>query len=389
MKKISILGCTGSIGVNTLDVIAHHPSAFSVAALAGGRNILLLKRQIERFHPALASVVDAPHAERLRDSLPPGCATAVLSGPAGYREVARHGDANMVVSAMVGAAGLLPTLEAIDAGKDVALANKETLVMAGSLVVEKAREKRVRILPVDSEHSAIHQCLAGQRQDDIRRIILTASGGPFRTFSAEQLEAVTPAAALKHPNWEMGRKITIDSASMMNKGLEIIEARWLFDIGIDRIGVLIHPKSIVHSMVEYRDGSVIAQMGIPDMRIPIAYALSFPERLPGREAFLDLIRVGPLEFFEPDMERFPCLRLARDAGKAGGTAPAVLNGANEIAVAAFLEERIRFKDLPAVISEVLERHRTVASPGLDEILEADRWARREADYFVERIAKNV
>jgi 1-deoxy-D-xylulose-5-phosphate reductoisomerase len=389
MKKISILGCTGSIGVNTLDVIAHHPSAFSVAALAGGRNILLLKRQIERFHPALASVVDAPHAERLRDSLPPGCATAVLSGPAGYREVARHGDADMVVSAMVGAAGLLPTLEAIDAGKDVALANKETLVMAGSLVVEKAREKRVRILPVDSEHSAIHQCLAGQRQDDIRRIILTASGGPFRTFSAEQLEAVTPAAALKHPNWEMGRKITIDSASMMNKGLEIIEARWLFDIGIDRIGVLIHPKSIVHSMVEYRDGSVIAQMGIPDMRIPIAYALSFPERLPGREAFLDLIRVGPLEFFEPDMERFPCLRLARDAGKAGGTAPAVLNGANEIAVAAFLEERIRFKDLPAVISEVLERHRTVASPGLDEILEADRWARREADYFVERIAKNV
>jgi 1-deoxy-D-xylulose-5-phosphate reductoisomerase len=389
MKKISILGCTGSIGVNTLDVIAHHPSAFSVAALAGGRNILLLKRQIERFHPALASVVDAPHAERLRDSLPPGCATAVLSGPAGYREVARHGDANMVVSAMVGAAGLLPTLEAIDAGKDVALANKETLVMAGSLVVEKAREKRVRILPVDSEHSAIHQCLAGQRQDDIRRIILTASGGPFRTFSAEQLEAVTPAAALKHPNWEMGRKITIDSASMMNKGLEIIEARWLFDIGIDRIGVLIHPKSIVHSMVEYRDGSVIAQMGIPDMRIPIAYALSFPERLPGRESFLDLIRAGPLEFFEPDMERFPCLRLARDAGKAGGTAPAVLNGANEIAVAAFLEERIRFKDLPAVISEVLERHRTVASPGLDEILEADRWARREADYFVERIAKNV
>ncbi len=388
MKKVSILGSTGSIGVSTLDVIAQHSSSFSVAALAGGRNIGLLKSQIERFHPALASVLDEPHAERLREILPPGCATDVLSGADGYREVARHGEADMVVSAMVGAAGLLPTLEAIDAGKNIALANKETLVMAGSLVVEKARSRQVLILPVDSEHSAIHQCLSGHRPDDIRRIILTASGGPFRTFSAEQLDAVTPAAALRHPNWEMGRKITIDSASMMNKGLEIIEARWLFDIGIDRIDVLVHPKSIVHSMVEYRDGSVVAQMGIPDMRIPIAYALSYPARLPLREAALDLIQASPLEFFEPDLERFPCLRLARDAGKAGGTMPAVLNGANEVAVAAFLEERIRFRDLPVVISRVLDRHRPVASPDLDQILQADRWARRETDYFVERIAEN-
>ncbi len=389
MKRISILGSTGSIGVSTLDVIAQHPSLFSVAALAGGRNIRLLKDQIACFRPALASVIDEAHAQRLRESLPPGCATAVLSGPEGYREVARHGDADLVVSAMVGSAGLLPTLEALDAGKDIALANKETLVMAGRLVVEKARERGVRILPVDSEHSAIHQCLSGHRPDDIQRIILTASGGPFRTFSAAQLDAVTPAAALKHPNWEMGRKITIDSASMMNKGLEIIEARWLFDIGIDRIDVLVHPRSIVHSMVAYRDGSVVAQMGIPDMRIPIAYALSFPERLARPEAALDLIQVGPLEFFEPDPERFPCLRLAREAGKSGGTLPAVLNGANEVAVEAFLAERIRFRDLPVVISRVLDRHRPVASPDLDQILRADQWARREADYFVEGIAGNV
>lgn len=389
MKKISILGSTGSIGVSTLDVIARHSTRFSAAALAGGRNIRLLKGQIECFRPALAAVIDEAHAERLRESLPPGCATAVLSGPAGYREVARHGEASMVVSAMVGSAGLLPTLEAIDAGKDIALANKEALVMAGGLVVEKARERRVRILPVDSEHSAIHQCLAGNRPEDIQRIILTASGGPFRTFSAEQLDTVTPAAALKHPNWEMGRKITIDSASMMNKGLEIIEARWLFDVGIDRIDVLVHPKSIVHSMVAYRDGSVVAQLGIPDMRIPIAYALSFPERLRGPEAALNLIQAGPLEFFEPDPERFPCLKLARDAGRSGGTLPAVLNGANEVAVEAFLQERIRFRDLPVVILKVLDRHLPVASPDLDQILQADRWARREADYFVERIAENV
>ena len=388
MKKISILGSTGSIGVSTLDVVVHHPAEFSVAALAGGRNISLLKDQIRHFHPELAAVIDKEHADRLRAILPPDEKTVILWGPAGYREVARHRDAEMVVSAMVGSAGLVPTLEAIDAGKDIALANKETMVMAGSLVVERAREQHVRILPVDSEHSAIFQCLAGHQPDQVRRIILTASGGPFRTLSGAQLADVSPADALKHPNWVMGRKITIDSASMMNKGLEIIEARWLFDIGIDRIDVLVHPKSIVHSMVEYRDGSVVAQMGIPDMRIPIAYALSYPARLPLREAALDLIQASPLEFFEPDLERFPCLRLARDAGKAGGTMPAVLNGANEVAVAAFLEERIRFRDLPVVISRVLDRHRPVASPDLDQILQADRWARRETDYFVERIAEN-
>ena len=388
MKKLSILGSTGSIGVNTLDVVAQNPSEFFVAALAGGRNIRLLKDQIEQFHPDMAAVIDEAYAARLQESLPPDCKTVILWGPAGYREIARHRDVDMVVSAMVGSAGLVPTLEAIDAGKDIALANKETMVMAGSLVVEKARERQVRILPVDSEHSAIFQCLNGHRPEDIKRIILTASGGPFRTFSAAQLAKVTPADALKHPNWEMGQKITIDSASMMNKGLEIIEAKWLFDIEIDRIDVLIHPKSIIHSMVEYIDGSVIAQLGIPDMRIPIAYALSFPARLPRRESPLDFIKASPLEFFEPDMEQFPCLKLARDAGKTGGTLPAVLNGANEIAVESFLGKRIKFTDLPIVISEVLSRHQSITSPTLDDVLEADRWARQEVNYLIDRRLKS-
>jgi 1-deoxy-D-xylulose-5-phosphate reductoisomerase len=378
MKKISILGSTGSIGVSTLDVVVHHPAEFSVAALAGGRNIPLLKDQIRQFHPELAAVIDKEHADRLRAILPPDEKTVILWGPAGYREVARHQDAEMVVSAMVGSAGLVPTLEAIDAGKDIALANKETMVMAGSLVVERAREQHVRILPVDSEHCAIFQCLVGHQPDQVRRIILTASGGPFRTLSGAQLADVSPADALKHPNWVMGRKITIDSASMMNKGLEIIEAKWLFGVEMDHIDVLIHPKSIIHSMVEYIDGSVIAQLGIPDMRIPIAYALSFPERLPRREIPLDLIKTSPLEFFEPDLVRFPCMKLARDAGQASGTMPAVLNGANEIAVETFLDGKIRFTDLPVVISEVLSRHRPTSSPTLDDILEADRWARQEA-----------
>jgi 1-deoxy-D-xylulose-5-phosphate reductoisomerase len=292
----------------------------------------------------------------------------------------------MVISAMVGAAGLVPTLEAIDAGKHVALANKETLVAAGHLVVEKAREKNVQILPVDSEHSAVFQCLSGQREQDIRKIILTASGGPFRTLSRAQLEQVTPADALKHPNWEMGRKITIDSASMMNKGLEIIEARWLFGLDIDRIDVLLHPQSVIHSMVEFVDGSVMAQLGIPDMRIPIAYALSFPSRLPNHGVSLDFLKATPLEFFQPDPDRFPCLKLATDAGRAGGTLPVVLNGANEVAVEAFLQGIIKFTQLSVVISEALSRHSWLSAPGLEEILEADRWSRQEADNIIKEIS---
>ncbi len=280
MKKIALLGSTGSIGVSTLDVVASHPDEFTVTALAAGRNVMLLKEQIDRFRPLLAAVADEEHARELRHLLGPRSATAVFSGREGYREAAASADTDMVVSAMVGAAGLLPTLDAIEAGRDIALANKETLVMAGGIVLRKATEKGVNIIPVDSEHSAVFQCLQGHRREDIRRIILTASGGPFLDASRDELRAVTPARALQHPNWSMGRKVTIDSATMMNKGLEVIEAGWLFGIPVDAIDVLIHPQSIVHSLVEYQDGAVIAQLGAPDMRIPIAYALSFPRRLP-------------------------------------------------------------------------------------------------------------
>ena len=386
MKKISILGSTGSIGVSTLNVVLQNKMQFGVVALAAGRNIDLLKAQIEELHPLIAAVMDEAHAARLIKLLSPDCRTEILWGPEGYREVARIPEAEMVISAMVGAAGLVPTLEAIDAGKHIALANKETLVAAGHLVVEKAREKNVQILPVDSEHSAVFQCLSGQREQDIRKIILTASGGPFRTFSRAQLEQVTPADALKHPNWEMGRKITIDSASMMNKGLEIIEARWLFGLDIDRIDVLLHPQSVIHSMVEFVDGSVMAQLGIPDMRIPIAYALSFPSRLPNHGVALDFLKATPLEFFQPDPDRFPCLKLATDAGRAGGTLPVVLNGANEVAVEAFLQGIIKFTQLSVVISEALSRHHWLSAPGLEEILEADRWSRQEADNIIKEIS---
>lgn len=386
MKKISILGSTGSIGVSTLNVVLQNKMQFGVVALAAGRNIDLLKAQIEELHPLIAAVMDEVHAARLIKLLSPDCRTEILWGPEGYREVARIPEAEMVISAMVGAAGLVPTLEAIDAGKHIALANKETLVAAGHLVVEKARERNVWILPVDSEHSAVFQCLSGQREQDIRKIILTASGGPFRTFSRAQLEQVTPADALKHPNWEMGRKVTIDSASMMNKGLEIIEAKWLFGLDIDRIDVLVHPQSVIHSMVEFIDGSIMAQLGIPDMRIPIAYALSFPSRMPNHGVSLDFMKATPLEFFQPDPDRFPCLKLATDAGRAGGTLPVVLNGANEAAVEAFLQGKIRFSQLPVVISEALSRHCWLSAPGLEEILEADRWSRREADNIIKEIS---
>jgi 1-deoxy-D-xylulose-5-phosphate reductoisomerase len=382
MKRISLLGSTGSIGVSTLDVIAAHPDRFAVAVLAAGRNIGLLKQQIERFRPRLAAMIDEAHAGELRKLLSPASGTEVLSGPEGYREAAAAADADMVVSAMVGAAGLIPTLDAIEAGKDIALANKETLVMAGPLVLRRAAEKGVKILPVDSEHSAIFQCLQGHRREDVRRLILTASGGPFLHASKEELAKVTAPQALRHPNWVMGQKITIDSATMMNKGLEVIEAGWLFNLPVTKIDVLIHPQSIVHSLVEYRDGSVIAQMGVPDMRLPIAYALSYPDCLTRDEESLDLPKVGALTFFHPDPVRFPALRVAYEAAKAGGTMPAVLNGANEAAVAAFIAEEIRFDVIVSVVEEVLSRHRGQADPGIDAILAADRWAREEAGNII-------
>ena len=382
MKRISLLGSTGSIGVSTLDVVGAHPDRFVVTALAAGRNIKLLKQQIERFRPRLAAVYDEAHALELHRLLGPASATAVLFGPDGYRETAAYAAADMVVSAVVGAAGLLPTLDAIEAGKDIALANKETLVMAGHLVLRKATERGVKIIPVDSEHSAIFQCLQGHRREDVRRIILTASGGPFLHASEEELAKVTPAQALRHPNWSMGKKITIDSATMMNKGLELIEAGWLFELPGTAIDVLIHPQSIVHSLVEYRDGSVIAQMGVPDMRIPIAYALSYPNRLPSAEKPLDLAKAGTLTFLDPDPVRFPALRLAYEAAKAGGTMPAVLNGANEMAVTAFIAEQIRFDRIVSVVQEVLSRHPGQTDPGIDVILAADRWAREEAGNII-------
>jgi 1-deoxy-D-xylulose-5-phosphate reductoisomerase len=385
VKNISILGSTGSIGVNALDVIWNSPDRFRAVALAAHKNIGLLAEQIERFKPKIVSVIDETYAKKLKNIIKSARGTDVVHGGGGYRDVACIAEADMVVSAMVGSAGLVPTLEAIEAGKDIALANKEVMVMAGSLVVEMAREKGVKILPIDSEHSAIFQCITGHSGSEIRRIILTASGGPFLRLSKEKLADVKPADALKHPSWRMGRKITVDSASMMNKGLEVIEARWFFSVDIDRIEVHIHPQSIVHSMVEYCDGSIIAQLSVPDMRIPIAYALSFPERLARPEPFLDLLKVGVFEFFRPDMEKFPNLRLAYEAGRAGGTLPAVLNAANEVAVGAFLENSLRFTDMADVVKEVLSCHQRKESPGLGEIIEADLWARDIAKKTIERM----
>jgi 1-deoxy-D-xylulose-5-phosphate reductoisomerase len=382
MKKIALLGSTGSIGVSTLDVVSSHPDEFTVTALAAGRNIMLLKNQIDRFRPLLAAVVDDEHARELRRLLGPRSATAVFSGREGYREAAASAGADMVVSAMVGAAGLLPTLDAIEAGRDIALANKEALVMAGGIVLRKATEKGVKIIPVDSEHSAVFQCLQGHRREDIRRIILTASGGPFRDASRDELRTVTPAQALQHPNWSMGKKITIDSATMMNKGLEVIEAGWLFGIPITAIDVLIHPQSIVHSLVEFRDGTVFAQLGAPDMRIPIAYALSFPRRLLRTEPPLDLSRIGALEFSKPDLERFPSLKLAYAAAQKRGTMPAVINAANECAVAAFIDGKIGFTDICHVSKGVFDRHCVQDEPEIEAVLAADRWAREEAEKII-------
>ena len=379
MKNISILGSTGSIGVQALDVIASHAGRFTVTALGAGRNIQLLKKQIDMFRPRLVAVYDEEHAQRLRELSGSGTGmTTIVHGTQGYCEVASLQESEMVLSAMVGAAGLIPTMAAIEAGKNIALANKETLVMAGELVMAAADRQGVMILPVDSEHSAIFQCLQGQRREALKRIILTASGGPFHAWSKDDLREVKPAQALKHPNWEMGKKITIDSASMMNKGLEIIEARWLFDVSVDQIEVVVHPQSLIHSFVEYWDGSVIAQLGKPDMRIPIAYALSWPERLSRVGPFMDFRKMLSLEFHTPDEEKFPCLPLACEAVKTGGTMSAVLNGANEIAVQAFLDEEIRFTDIAGVIKNVMNAHQTVFLPVLADIINADHEARQRA-----------
>ena len=382
MKKIIILGSTGSIGINALDIIEKNPDRFRVVALAAGKNIYLMQKQIEKFKPLTVSVKSKENAVKLKEKTNNN--VKILYGEEGVREVASFPDADIVISAISGAAGLLPTLAAIEAGKEIALANKETMVIAGDIVTKLSKKKGVKILPVDSEHSAIFQCLESQKNNFLRKIILTASGGPFRNWNKKELENAKPKQALRHPNWKMGKKVTIDSASLMNKGLEVIEAKWLFNTQFKEIDVLIHPQSIVHSMVELIDGSVLAQMGIPDMRIPIAYALSYPERIANDLPQINFAQTGNLQFYKPDIKKFTCLKLAYEAGIAGGTNPAVLNAANEIVVEAYINEKIKFMDIPAIIENVLALHNSVNDPSLEEIFEADRWAREKAQKIIER-----
>ncbi len=378
MKTIAVLGSTGSIGTQTLDVISREPESYEVVGLAAGNNVELLLRQVNTFKPKLVSVGTKEAADTLRQQVPAG--VKVVHGEEGLIEVAAGAGASFVVCALTGSIGLRSTLAAIDAGASIGLANKETLVTAGHIVMQRAKEKGIALLPVDSEHSAIFQCLNGEDAKAIKRLVITASGGSFRDRTRDQLIGVTVEDALKHPNWSMGAKITIDSATMVNKGLEVIEAHWLFGLPYDQIDVVLHPESIIHSMVEFVDTSVIAQLGNPDMRVPIQYALTYPDRRPSPATPLDLAKAGTLHFREMDFERFPCLRMAYDAGRTGGTAPTVFNAANEVAVARFLKGEIPFLAIEDTISEVLSRHDAVQSPDLATILEADGWARREALY---------
>ncbi|MFD2613040.1 1-deoxy-D-xylulose-5-phosphate reductoisomerase [Paenibacillus gansuensis] len=375
-KKVSILGSTGSIGTQSLDVISRYPELYTVEALSAGSNIELLAEQARVHRPKKVSVATKELADRIRGELPPGIELSF--GEQGLIEIAAHNDADFVITALVGSQGLKPTLAAIDAGKQIGLANKETLVSAGHLVTALAKQRGVSLLPIDSEHSAIFQCLNGEPRAAVRKITLTASGGSFRDRSREELAGVTVEDALKHPNWSMGAKITIDSATMVNKGLEVMEAHWLFDLSYNQIEVLIHPESIIHSYVEFNDHSIIAQMGNPDMRVPIQYALTYPDRIASPTEPLNLARLGTLHFREMDYDRFPLLRMAFEAGRAGGSAPTVYNAANEAAVARFLRGGIPFLAIEAIIEEVLSRHDTIHEPQLDEIFACDAWARKEA-----------
>ncbi|NMO96194.1 1-deoxy-D-xylulose-5-phosphate reductoisomerase [Paenibacillus lemnae] len=376
MKKISVLGSTGSIGTQTLDVISSHPEQFQIEGLAAGSNSELLIQQVHTFKPKIVSVGTKELAERIAHEMPAG--TKLYYGDEGLIEAGAGSDAEMVVTAVVGSMGLPSTLAAIDAGKTIGLANKETLVTAGHLVTALAKDKGVRLLPIDSEHSAIFQCLNGERMDDVDIITLTASGGSFRDLGRDQLKDVTVENALKHPNWSMGAKITIDSATMVNKGLEVIEAHWLFGLPYERIHVLLHPESIIHSFVQFKDSSIIAQLGNPDMRVPIQYALTYPERWNASSPKLSLAEAGRLNFREMDYDRFPCLRLAFECGKIGGTAPTVYNAANEIAVARFLNREISFLDIERIIEEALNSHNPVSNPPLEMIQESDLLTREMA-----------
>jgi 1-deoxy-D-xylulose-5-phosphate reductoisomerase len=378
MKHLSILGSTGSIGRNALEVVEKFPDRFKVKALAAKDNVSLLADQIKRFGPEIAVVFDDKRALELRAALPAGLGVEILYGDDGYKTAATLDSVDMVLTAVVGAAGLLPTIAAVNAGKNIALANKETLVMAGEIVTRRAAAKKIKLLPVDSEHSAIFQCLSGNRKEDLDKILLTASGGPFLNLPQKKFAEIRPDNALNHPTWQMGKKITVDSATLMNKGLEVLEAKWLFDVSQNKIEVVIHPQSVVHSMVAFRDGSVIAQLGIPDMKGAIAYALSHPERLPLKQSIPDFATLGALTFQKPDVDKFPCLALAYQAADTGGTLPAVMNAANEVAVQAFLDQKISFVQIPEVIRHTMDRHDVVTTPDLSDIIGADKWARRQA-----------
>jgi 1-deoxy-D-xylulose-5-phosphate reductoisomerase len=382
MKRLSILGSTGSIGVNTLHIVNQFPERFKVISLSAGLNTQLLKQQIIQFRPKVVSVLNKELSETLRRELP-NASVEIVHGIEGLIQVATHPEVDQVISAIVGAVGLIPTLSAIKTGKSLALANKEPLVMAGKIVMEEARRNHVQILPVDSEHSAIFQALLGHRKEDVHRLILTASGGPFLNLPLARLHEVTVKDALNHPHWEMGKKITIDSASLMNKGLEVIEAHWLFNIPVEKIVVLIHPQSVIHSMVEYIDGSIVTQMGITDMKIPIAYALSFPERLHLNLPSLDLSKREALTFSLPDPGKFPCLKLAYQSIEIGETMPAILNAANEVAVGAFLEGSLKFTEIPLVLKRVMEEHEVKPIHTIEDILKADHWARERSKAILE------
>ncbi|MEL6229790.1 MAG: 1-deoxy-D-xylulose-5-phosphate reductoisomerase [Cyanobacteria bacterium J06627_3] len=380
MKAITLLGSTGSIGTQTLDIIQHNPDKFRLVGIAAGRNVTLLAEQVRQFKPEIVAIRDEGKLADLKDAIADiDPQPQILAGADGIVEVARYGDAEAVVTGIVGCAGLLPTIAAIEAGKDIALANKETLIAGGPVVLPLVEKHGVKLLPADSEHSAIFQCLQGLPEGGLRRIILTASGGAFRDWPVERLQDVTVADAIKHPNWSMGRKITVDSATMMNKGLEVIEAHYLFGMDYDHIDTLIHPQSIIHSLIETQDTSMLAQLGWPDMRLPLLYAISWPERIFTDWTPLDLAQVATLTFKEPDHAKYPCINLAYEAGRSGGSMTAVLNAANEQAVAMFLDEKIHYLDIPKVIEKVCDRNRDhlTATPSLQDILDADQWARAE------------
>jgi 1-deoxy-D-xylulose-5-phosphate reductoisomerase len=378
VKAITLLGSTGSIGTQTLDIVAQYPDQFRVVGMVAGRNVELFSQQILQFRPEIVAIQDESKLAELKEAIAElDPQPIILSGAAGVVEVAKYGDSSVVVTGIVGCAGLLPTIAAIEAGKDIALANKETLIAGGPVVLPLVEKHGVKLLPADSEHSAIFQCLQGVPDKGLRKIILTASGGAFRDWAVEDLPKVTVADALKHPNWSMGRKITVDSATLMNKGLEVIEAHYLFGLDYDDVEIVIHPQSIIHSMIELQDTSVLAQLGWADMRLPILYTMSYPERLYTDWERLDLVKVGSLTFRAPDHNKYPCMNLAYAAGRAGGCMPAVLNAANEQAVAMFLDEQIRFLQIPQVIEQACDRYsaQNKSNPVLEDILEADRWAR--------------